>query len=95
MARQIARIRGKFSGESGSSQANRRSPDFSWATTCSATGRPAAAASSARSCGFRSKVGYDGIQPIRALCAMRSAVVRPPKRPCPVRADSVSAPKWS
>jgi hypothetical protein len=56
-ARQIERILGKFCGESGSSPANPRSPDFSWSTTCSATGLPASVASSQRSSGLRSKVG--------------------------------------
>ena len=95
MARQIASTRGKFSGESGSSAANRRSPDFSWSTTCSATGVPAAAASSARSSGLRLKVGYDGIQPIRALLAITSAVLIPASWPLPVFAETVSAPKVS
>ena len=55
----------------------------------------AAAASSARSSGLRSKVGYDGIQPIRALFAITSAVLIPASRPLPVFADTVSAPNVS
>ena len=49
--------RGKFSGASGSSAAKRSVPAFSCSGTHSATALPAAAASSARSCGLLSKVG--------------------------------------
>ncbi len=57
LARQIDRIRGKFSGDSGSSHANLSSPALSWSTTCSAGDFPAAAASFEISCGLRLKVG--------------------------------------
>jgi len=77
LARHTARIRGKFSGASGFSPAKCNVPSWSCSTTCSTTGLPAAAASSQRSSGLRSNVGYDGIQPIRALFATTSAVPRP------------------
>ena len=68
---------------------------MSCSTTYSPTGLPAAAASSQRSSGLRSNVGYDGIQPIRALWAMTSAVDLPANCPWPVVAERVSAPNWS
>jgi hypothetical protein len=95
LARQIDRIRGKFSGASGSSPANPRSPDFSCSTTYSPTGLPAVAASSLSVSGLRSNVGYDGIQPMRALCAITSAVLFPASWPVPVVAARVSAPNGS
>ena len=92
-ARQTVSTRGKFSGASGSSAANRSRPARSSRGTCSPTGAPAAATSSARSSGLRSNVGYDGIQPMRADFAMTSAVVSPANGPpVPgVAADRVSA----
>jgi hypothetical protein len=94
-ARQIASTRGKFSGASGSSAANRSSPDLSLSTTYSAVGLPSAAASSAMSSGFLLNVGYDGIQPMRALLAITSAVLMPANLPLPVFAARTSAEKWS
>jgi hypothetical protein len=97
-ARQMVSTRGKFSGASGSSAANRSAPDVSSSGTSSVAGRPDAATSSARSRGLRSNVGYDGIQPSRADSAMTSAVLRPVS--CPPAApgaadDRLSAPNGS
>ena len=57
LERQMPSTRGKFSGASGSSAANFRAPDFSWAGTYSPTLRPAASASSATWRELRSNVG--------------------------------------
>jgi len=57
LVRHEARIRGKFSGASGSSAANRRRPAFSSSTTYSAGALPASAASAPSSSGLRSNVG--------------------------------------
>ena len=48
-----------------------------------------AAAASASSREFQLNVGYDGIQPIRADVAIRSAAVLPAKRPVPSGEDKV------
>ena len=57
LARQIVSTRGKFSGASGSSAANRRLAVPQLVDHVLAGSFPAAAASSARSSGLRSKVG--------------------------------------
>src|SRR5690606_39904514 len=64
------------SSDLGSSPANRRRPALSSAGMCSFTGTPAASASSARSSGLRSNVGYDGVHPMREAWARTSAVLR-------------------
>jgi hypothetical protein len=94
-ARQIVSTRGKFSRASGSSQAKRSSPDRSLSTTYSPGLCPEASMSSARSSGFRLKVGCEGIQPIRADWASRSAGVFPANRPLPSDVARPSAVAWS
>ena len=80
-ARHTVRTRGKFSGASGSSAANRSRPAASSPVTNAPGSPPDASSASARSRGFQLKVGYDGIQPSRADCASRSAVVIPANLP--------------
>ncbi len=94
-ARQIVSTRGKFSGASGSSQANRSSPDRNRSTTYSPGLCSDAAISSARSRGLRSNVGCEGIQPIRADWATTSAAVFPANRPEPNGDASPSTVVWS
>ena len=95
LARHTVSTRGKFSGASGSSLANRSRPALSSRGTYSPTGTPAASASSASCSGLRSKVGYDGIQPMRADCARMSAVVLPASCPPALAEAKVSAPNAS
>lgn len=87
LARHRVTIRGQFSGASGSSPANLSVPARSSATAF-ATGSPKVSPSSS---GLRSKVGYEGIQPVRADRARQSAPAIPASRPSPSGEASTSA----
>lgn len=95
MARQRVTMRGQFSSASGSSQAKPSRPARSSSTVYATGSLPAASASSARSSGLRSKVGYEGIQPARAAAARQSAAVMPANAPRPSGEARTSARKRS
>ena len=94
-ARHRVSTRGQFSGASGSSIANLRSPDSSCCLTYSGGSIPAARASRTISIGFRLKLGTDGIHPERADCAIVSIMDRFSKRPSPSGVASRPAPRLS
>jgi len=92
LARHTVSTRGQFSSASGSSTAKFTSPESNFSFMYSPAVLPDATMSSPRSRLLRSNVGYDGIQPERADCAIVSIDCRPLKVPFPSGDASASGP---